>query len=268
MCRFVASISKESIQLKKILADMPNSLIAQSKTARETKSGLNADGFGIGWYDHRIDRLPAVFKSTQPAWNDENLPNIASKVKSECFIGHVRASTVGGVSVANCHPFTFHQYLFAHNGTIDHFEEIKKDLLILLDDQHFGKIKGQTDSEHFFFLVCDFIEKTYPKSGAQEFVLGFKYGICKVNELLVKHRLVPNHRINAVLTNGEELAAVRYHCGKDHPPLALYYTMKDSSILVASEPLDDVVENWEEIPLNHILTVDKNFEINLHYLLD
>ena len=262
MCRFVAFKGSERIVLNKLLSDYPNSLISQSRLAKETKSGLNADGFGVGWYDREIDDEPAVFKSIQPAWNDDNLINISSKVRSDCFIGHVRASTVGDVSIANCHPFTYKQFLFAHNGTINHFDEIKKDLLLLLDQEHFTKIKGQTDSEHFFFLVCDIIEKELWPINPISLAKGLAYGIEEINQLLDNHNIEHDYRINAVLTDGKVMAAIRYTSNKNISPLSLYYSKKDS-VVIASECLTEAQEDWEEIPLNSILTVDEVSKVSI-----
>ena len=119
MCRFAAYLGKKPITLARIIDKPSHSLINQSRKARIGTFGLNADGFGIAWYNQNIDPIPAIFKSIQPAWNDQNLRHITSKVESTCFIGHVRASTIGNVNTVNCHPFSFENFAFVHNGTIN-----------------------------------------------------------------------------------------------------------------------------------------------------
>lgn len=263
MCRFAAYKGKERIVLNTLLSMSPNSLVSQSRLAKETKTGLNADGFGVGWYDQEIDGEPAVFRSIQPAWNDENLMNIASKVRSDCFLGHVRASTVGDVGIANCHPFSYKQFLFAHNGTINHFDKIKKDLLVFLDQEYFTKIKGQTDSEHFFFLVCNIIEKELETVSGLSLAQGLSYGIDQINEFLDKHQLNPEYRINAVLTDGKAMAAIRYTSDINQTPHSLYYSRNDS-IVIASECLTQ--QDWKEIPVNNILFVDKELNMTIKHV--
>ncbi|MGA8164821.1 MAG: class II glutamine amidotransferase [Waddliaceae bacterium] len=265
MCRFVAFKGKERIVLKKLLNELPNSLISQSRLAKECESGLNADGFGVGWYDQEIDAEPAVFKSIQPAWNDDNLINISSKVRSDCFIGHVRASTVGDVSIANCHPFIYKQFLFAYNGTIHHFNEIKKDLLLLLDQEHFTKIKGQTDSEHFFFLACNIIEKDLKAAKTLSLARGLSRGIRRINQLLENRKLKQEYRINAVLTDGKAMAAVRYTSNMNNAPLSLYYS-KNDSVVIASECLTNIPKDWKEIPVNSVLTVDEGLQVTIDHI--
>jgi glutamine amidotransferase len=266
MCRFVAYRGKNPIILKRLLSELPNSLISQSRLSREMKTGLNGDGFGVGWYDRKIDDEPGVYRSIQPAWNDANLISISSKVHSDCFVGHVRASTVGDVSLGNCHPFVFKQFLFAHNGTIHNFEKIKKNLIILLEDEYFAKLKGQTDSEHFFILVCNIIEKEFGHVDCNTMAAGIMRGIEIINNLLNEQNLQQDYRINAVLTNGNEMVAIRYTSDKKKP-LSLYYTKarngSDESVIIASECLTDVRDEWEEIPLNTILTINESMKINI-----
>lgn len=271
MCRFLAYKGNHPVILKSLLSGMPNSLISQSRTSREHNPVLNGDGFGVGWYDKEIDEIPAIFKSIQPAWNDSNLLNISSKVSSKCFVGHVRASTVGDVSHANCHPFVFKEYLFAHNGTIHHFDKIKKSLILSLDEPYFNAIKGQTDSEHFFLLVADLIRKEIKRNGTCSLASGLMLGINHLNTLFDSCQLKRDFRINAVLTDGKEMTAIRYNSDASNPPLSLYYNRREdsignNSIVIASERLTDIQEEWVEIPLNTPITIDDRLQVTIQNL--
>src|SRR6056300_1646366 len=113
MCRFLTYFSNQPILLENLLDKPTNSLIKQSHEAKEGTHGVNADGFGIAWYDFDIDSHPGVFKSIQPAWNDNNLIHLSQKIRSPCFLAHVRASTIGDVNQNNCHPFAYENYAFA-----------------------------------------------------------------------------------------------------------------------------------------------------------
>ena len=49
---------------------------------------------------------PQVFTSITPAWNNENLNRLATKLESGVIFAHVRAAYPGmPVSEQNCHPF-------------------------------------------------------------------------------------------------------------------------------------------------------------------
>ncbi len=255
MCRFVAFLGKKPLLIRALLEDAPHSLIKQSHSAKETESGINADGFGVGWYDQAIDDVPAIYRSVLPAWNDENLINICSKVQSTCFLGHIRESTYGVVSNGNCHPFSHEHMLFAHNGTIFNFNKIKKDLLCSLDQRFFDQVRGQTDSEHFFLRMLD---------GFQEgkMLNSFESAVQQVNALLLQHQVKPDYRLNTVLTNGKELMATRYIASDRHSPHSLYYSKMYSGVIVASEKLTDEDE-WIEVPTNSALFVDQGLDISI-----
>ena len=151
MCRFVAYIGSPMI-IEELIIKPSNSLVNQSFDAQDSEMTINGDGFGIGWYDKELKEEPGLYVSVLPAWNDKNLLNIASITQSSCFFAHVRAATIGGVSLENCHPFKYNEYLMMHNGGIEDFDVIKKDMVALLDDEAFLWIKGQSDTQYMFAL--------------------------------------------------------------------------------------------------------------------
>jgi len=285
MCRFVAYLGNRPVTLSEILDKPKNSLINQSRRARQGKLGLNADGFGIGWYDHSIDNEPALFKSIQPAWNDTNLNYLAAKIRSTCFIGHVRASTVGDVNTLNCHPFVNKDFLFAHNGTIYGFDAMRRNLLSFLSDERFCSIKGRTDSEFFFALFMEQLSKFTHNNILENFYDAFTAAMQIIAEC--QNERTPDNfsRMNVVLTNGKSLLATRYVSDAQQIPLSLYYaagdyidtqnnnmihanTGKPDVVLVASEPLSDYAEEWQEVPINHALFVDEALQISLRPIED
>ncbi len=117
MCRLLA-YRGASLVVDKLLYQPKNSLIHQSYDAQEIEEPLNGDGFGIGWYVPEIDPDPAVFVSVFPAWNNRNLRFLAPRIMTHCFFAHVRAASIGDISEANCHPFTYKKFLFTfqHSG--------------------------------------------------------------------------------------------------------------------------------------------------------
>lgn len=260
-------MGSESILLKELLSAPDHSLIKQSKFAKEGAHGVNADGFGIGWYDHSIDHTPGLYKSIQPAWNDYNLLHLISKIRSNCFLGHVRSSTVGDVNVFNCHPFSHDHFLFCHNGTIRGFEHIKRKLLGSLSNTYFNCIKGQTDSEHLFALILDILTQSKKKLTVHDIASAITHGFEKIRHL--QHTLTPNDhaKLNIILTDGYHLVATRYTSDDHAEPLSLYYKTNPSSstsdaIYIASEPLNDSSE-WQAIPRNHMLLADSDLHIEI-----
>src|SRR4249920_3665069 len=101
-------------------------------------------------------RRPRVFRSIEPAWNDQNLRELAGHISSHLFFAHIRAAIGSAVQQTNCHPFRHGNWLFMHNGFIDGFDRIKRDLVLAIDESLYPEIKGQTDTEILFHLALTF----------------------------------------------------------------------------------------------------------------
>ena len=153
MCRWLA-YSGSPLLLKEALYGPANSLIEQSLHSRLGAETTNGDGFGVGWYGALP--TPGVFHSTEPAWNDKNLHELADHISSSNFFAHIRAAIGSSVQQTNCHPFRHDRWLFMHNGYIDELATIKRDLVLAVDPSLYPQIAGQTDSEILFFLALTF----------------------------------------------------------------------------------------------------------------
>jgi glutamine amidotransferase len=255
MCRFAAYFGNEAIVLDQLLSKPENSLIKQSYEAKEGSHGVNADGFGVAWYNFDISRFPGVFKSTQPAWNDNNLIHISEKVRSACFLAHIRASTVGDVNQSNCHPFYFEDYSMVHNGTIRCFDKYKKKMIDEIEEDLFLKIRGNTDSECFFFLIMHFLRQYKSLEVAVKKAIEWVVNIQESGDGF--------SRINIIITNGYELIATRF-VSKGETALSLNYSVKSdnngtiSSLILSSESLNDNESLWNDLPINHYIYINKN----------
>lgn len=74
MCRWLA-YSGAPILIEKMLFDPANSIVVQSLDSKFGATRTNGDGFGVGWY--REGHVPALHKTTNPAWNDRNLRELS-----------------------------------------------------------------------------------------------------------------------------------------------------------------------------------------------
>jgi predicted glutamine amidotransferase len=113
MCRWVAHAGPE-IYLEDLIFHQEHSIVSQSLAATQSAWATNGDGFGVAWYNQRT--VPGLFKDVLPAWNDANLRSIAAHNKTNLFFAHVRATTGTAVNRSNCHPFTWQNWTFMHNG--------------------------------------------------------------------------------------------------------------------------------------------------------
>jgi len=131
-----------------------HSLIDQSVHSELGAEATNGDGFGIGWYDEMP--TPGIFRSIEPAWNDQNLRELAGHIASGHFFAHIRAAIGSAVQQTNCHPFRPGRWLFMHNGFIANFATVKRDLVLAVDESLYPEIKGQADTEILFYLALTF----------------------------------------------------------------------------------------------------------------
>ena len=154
MCRWLA-YRGEPLRPSELILHPQHSLIAQSLDSPLGAETVNGDGFGFGWYpvDRQQGGDPALFRSTEPAWNDQNLREITQAVESGLFFSHVRAAAGPPIQQTNCHPFRFGNWLFMHNGALAGFGSVKRDLTFAVDPSLYPHIEGTTDSEVLFHLA-------------------------------------------------------------------------------------------------------------------
>lgn len=276
MCRFIAYIG-EPILPSTLLHEPENSLINQSVHSRERTEPLNGDGFGLGWYNKSVSSEPALFRSIQPAWSNQNLKSIASKTETTCLFAHVRAATHGSTSEHNCHPFKFGDLLMMHNGEIENFSVIKRSVLECLSEQAFNWIQGETDSVHVFALMLTYLEG---KSNPLDVLSALEKAIATIEKICSEKKVKHSSRLNLVVTNGEWIIATRYF--SDGDPNTLYYSSgstyrcengvckmdaeNDSAVLIVSEKLTDREQDWKVVPENHAILVERDRSISLSKL--
>jgi len=269
MCRWLA-YSGPPVRLSTLLTRPNHSLIDQSIHARENELTTNGDGFGVGWYGE--DKYPGTFHDTHPAWNNENLKHLASHVRSSMFLAHVRATTGTPVQNTNCHPFAFDNWLFQHNGSVPHFNKVKRRLLFDIDPHLFPRIQGSTDSEILFYLALTFGLQSDPKA-AMEQMIGHVESVCRDADIQEAIEFC------AVAGDGRCLFAVRYSSDDDSPSLyhsrhvhALraindsYEPLHDDAVVVLSEPVDDLAEHWQKVAESSFVTVDHGEPVIVPFL--
>jgi glutamine amidotransferase len=241
--------------MTQVLYTPVHSLIDQSLHARFGAETTNGDGFGIGWYDSAP--IPGIFRNTDPAWNDENLYEIASHMTSSLFFAHIRAAIGSIVQRTNCHPFRHGRWLFMHNGYVDGFATIKRDLALSVDPSLFPEIKGSSDTEILFHLALTFGLADDPPAAVAR-AIGFVEAC--------GHAAGIRYPFQGTIatSDGETTWAFRYSSeGKSR---SLFYThdicslreryphedvlaqAPDEARLVVSEPIGDLPCAWTEMP--------------------
>ena len=233
----------------------------------------------MGWYHHDRSPEPALFASVTPAWNNRNLRNLAPKVVSHCIAAHVRAASVGDVAEANCHPFRYKDKLLMHNGGVEHFQRIKRDLCNLLTQELYDWVQGQTDSEHLFALMLGHLKADKPTP--DQVADAFEAMIADLKGLMAKHAITEPAWLNMVYTDGRIAVGLR-HVTDGSTPLTMYYSegkkyvcegnvcrmvpgldKQEHAALIVSEKLTDVAGDFTEVPARHFVLVDENLGVRM-----
>jgi predicted glutamine amidotransferase len=216
----------------------------------------NGDGFGIGWYG--VGTTPGVFHSVEPAWNDRNLRELAGHVSAGVVFAHIRASTGSPVQQSNCHPFRHGRWLWMHNGLVNDFALVKRDLVLAIDPVLFPEIEGTTDSEVLFHLALTFGLENDPPAAVQR-------AIGLVESVGREHGVEYPFQGTIATTDGECVWAFRYSSeGRSrslffstdvgtlraaYPDKAILWEVDEEARLVVSEPLGDELPGaWNEVP--------------------
>lgn len=262
--------ANEPTRVECSLVGAQNALMAQSRRDREGL--MHGHGWGVADY---ADGLPLIEKNTWAAYHGEHFQKKAARVYAHTVVAHVRRATVGPPSLENTHPFLYGRWIFAHNGTVPHFDQVRARLLEHTDPVQHESIRGQTDSEHVFHYLLS-LRAHDPDADLLEIVrVGLQQIVVWCAEI---DRNAPIS-LNVVLTDGERLVGARLNrslwflerdhtfvcpiCGQPHvhhKPGVGY-----RSVEVASEPLTDERE-WKGVPDGSVYSVDPDFALRFEPL--
>lgn len=263
MCRWLA-YTGNPVSLETMLFHARHSLIDQSLHSRFGATTTNGDGFGLGWYQHPHD-MPFRYRCIQPAWHDHNLRELSRAVSAPMFLAHVRAATHTPVQETNCHPFRHRRWMFMHNGMIEDFPRVRRDLLVAIDPQLFASLEGSTDSEAMFLLAMSFGLEHSPAPAIAR-MAGF------VEATARRHGIAHPLSMTVCASDGEQLVAVRY-ASEGQSPRSLYHSTSfkhlhalypddpriaavgDDAYLIVSEPLVDLPLAWAQVPESTAIVV-------------
>jgi predicted glutamine amidotransferase len=255
MCRWLA-YSGTPIALDEVLFKPAHSLVIQSLKARTSATTTNGDGIGVGWYGRHGE--PRLYRSTNPAWNDRNLRELAAEVESPLFLAHVRSSTGGAVQQTNCHPFRYRNWMFMHNGEIHGWLQVKRDLAIAVDPALFTSIEGTTDSELMFYLALTFGLEKDPEGAVAKMV-----GL--VEKTAKTHGIDKAIQMTLAICDGKRIWFFRYsspgcksgtlsfstdirHLRELYPDVRRFKEVSEETRMVVSEPFVDLPGAWQDVP--------------------
>src|SRR3989338_8137411 len=238
---------------------------------------------------------PCVFNSVTPAWNNQNLYRISSKISSSLVFAHVRAATEGSlITETNCHPFQWGNYLWMHNGMVAGFPRVKRRILNALDSHLFDLIQGSTDSEHLGLLFLQILlSDNRPGTEIAPYAFLRPYSPSELRQALVstigtvvrwtrEAGVATFSLLNCAVTDGRSVVVSRFVNDPRIDGATLYYNSgshwhrdpdapssyrmlqrdrRQPSHIIASEPLTSFesadFRDWISVPRNSVIVIDQ-----------
>jgi glutamine amidotransferase len=226
VCRHLMWLGRER-SLASVILEPEWSLRRQAYEPRRQSHGLmNADGFGIAWYQKRLRAEPAQYRRAVPIWTDSSLPTLAPIVRSNAIVGSLRSTTIGQpIQETDTAPFVQGRWAFSFNGVVS------LDALASLVEWHPAFV-NPCDAT----ILASIVFHRVVRGEAAEAVLADVVTRCASKD--------PDARLNLLLTDGTSVCATTYGA-------SLSYLhdkgLAEGGVLVASEPLDED-PRWVDIP--------------------
>lgn len=257
--------------------------LVEAENALSAQSMRHPDGWGIGWI---LDDDAYIIKSANAAHACARFQRASRRLTSHTFLVHVRRATVGTVDHVNAHPFRCGRWLFAHNGTIFGFEQLRGWLEAQIDPALEPLIHGDTDSEClFFFVLSRLVQAGADRTGRAPSDAPTVARIVRLAllELDARAAALGVHRpiLNVLLTDGRLLVAhkagmplflstQKRYCADFHtceaPSKVCMELVRPNApvnhLLIASERIGEVENRWEEITDGATVLLDNAFRIS------
>jgi len=243
MCRHLAYVGPPR-SLASLLHEPEQSLERQSwKPLFQQEGAMNADGWGVGWWDPEVRPEPARYRTAAPMWTDRSFRSVAEVVHAGSFAAAVRSATPPSpiVHTGNA-PFAAGPWLFSLNGFVRGFRgAVGEGLRRLVSEERAVGIDGTSDSEVLFALVLDALVAGATPEEALARVMA---------EALER----AEGHLNLLLADAHTVVATTW--GNS------LFTLRDSGlatggVLVASEPLD-ANHDWTAVPDGSVVRATRN----------
>lgn len=216
MCRHLGWLGNP-VSVSSLILEPANGLLVQSYSPRRQKHGLlNADGWGVGFFD---GSTPRRWRSAAPLWGDASLASVAPALRSGCVVAAVRSATVGmPIEPSASAPFSDGRWLLSHNGLVDR-------AVLPTSRTAESTVDSALLAAHIFAEGVDNLGETVARVGAAD----------------------PGARLNILVANGSRMLATVWGD-------TLSVLRRPDGVVLASEPYDDHPD-WQDIPDRHLVEV-------------
>lgn len=235
MCRLMGYVSPREISIQEIAGASFQEFSDLSKKHR--------DGWGIA--TSSTGKPSNLIVETLPARDSSEYSHLTKEVLSDGALLHLRWATSGlAVVEGNTHPFEYGDISFIHNGGITPLDSMDQ----FIDPDLFESMRGNTDSEKYFYLLITQIRK-----------LGLIKGISAGVKLITENCNYSS--INAMILTPDFYVVINEHKYENRPKgeaedyYDLCYRKDENGILVASSGWNQ--KNWTTIENHQILLIER-----------
>jgi predicted glutamine amidotransferase len=214
-------------------------------------SSVHCDGWGLSTIDQSGSDI-VLNRKVEAAAESSTFDATVAKNIADGALLHLRWATKGlSISENNTHPFMYEDYSFIHNGSIFPPDAVAQ----FIDPKFNSLIVGETDSEHYFYLVMTEVEK-----------LGLVAGVKSALAIIKEHGDTTS--LNCMLMNRDYFLTVSEHDTARKPDWAPddYYEIKylptPEGVLFASSGWNQ--PGWTMLENHHAALVNRSsFEIEV-----
>jgi predicted glutamine amidotransferase len=232
-------------------------------------------GWGIGFY-----QAGEVLLRRRPTDDREviDMAQAAAAIHTDVLIGHARCATVGSLRTENTHPFRYRGWLFAQTGTISGFARLRERLLESQPEFLRRNVRGETDSELFFYLFLSFLHDaghlTDGATAPEQIVSALRATVSLVDRLSAEEGFSANSG-DALVTNGEQLIALHRSgtmayrvlrgrhdlealLGEEGVRKARIPSVESTRFTLVVSELESVLPDWQAVEGRSIITLNRS----------
>ncbi|MFC7394084.1 class II glutamine amidotransferase [Scopulibacillus cellulosilyticus] len=193
-------------------------------------SHIHSDGWGVAWFEEDMIKNK---KAPECAVSSRLYCDTLHSIKSDILMTHLRKADPGMPNLLqNSHPFVYKSMgiAFMHNGLIHDKEELRR----LIPESIQNYIKGDTDSELFFWYIVSIAK--LEKSNSWEDILK--------SALVSLHKHISFSSLNCCLITKEALYMICDFNPESSQALQnpgyyeIYYSISPESVIVSSSGWD------------------------------
>jgi glutamine amidotransferase len=189
----------------------------------------------------------------------------------------VRRASVGALRTENTHPFRYRSWVFAQTGTIGGFERLRERLLASQPEFLRRNVRGETDSECFFYLFLSFLHDAGHLSEGHvsmaHVAAALRASIALVDRLSAEEGFGPNGG-DILVTNGESMLAVHRDgimgfrvlrgkfdveemLGEDGTRRARIPSIESTHFTIAASELEALPQGWSAVKERSVVTLSR-----------